>query len=115
MLKDDIKRCYHSWLEHLDEPSRMELESVDNSDLEDAFYRELAFGTGGLRGKLGLGPNRLNVITVGKATQGLANYLNAHFDNPSVALCRDTRHGSEEFVRRVSEVLAGNGIRSFLY
>lgn len=75
----------------------------------------MAFGTGGLRGKLGLGPNRLNVYTVGKATQGLADYLNNSFGSPSVALCRDTRHGSEEFVRRVAEVLAGNGIRSYLF
>ncbi len=82
---------------------------------EDAFYCDLAFGTGGLRGKLGLGPNRMNVYTVGKATQGLADYLNASFENPTVALCRDTRHGSEEFVRRVAEVMAGNGIKSFLY
>ena len=75
----------------------------------------MAFGTGGLRGKLGLGPNRLNIYTVGKATQGLADYLNGTFENPTVALCRDTRHGSEEFVRRVAEVLAGNGIRSYLF
>ncbi|MFQ7046560.1 MAG: phospho-sugar mutase [Collinsella sp.] len=75
----------------------------------------MSFGTGGLRGKLGLGPNRLNVYTVGKATQGLADYLNSAFENPTVALCRDTRHGSEEFVRRVAEVLAGNGIKSYLF
>ena len=83
--------------------------------VEDAFYRDLVFGTGGLRGKLGMGSNRMNAYTVGKATQGLADYLNANFKNPSVALCRDTRHGSEEFVRRAAEVLAGNGIKSYLY
>ena len=88
---------------------------LEEAQVEDAFFRELAFGTGGLRGKLGLGPNRLNVYTVGKATQGLADYLNSTFENPTVALCRDTRHGSEEFVRRVAEVLAGNGIKSYLF
>lgn len=82
---------------------------------DDAFYRELEFGTGGLRGVLGLGPNRMNVYTVGKATQGLADFLNCHFDNPVVALCRDTRHGSEELVRRAAEVLAGNGVKSYLF
>lgn len=85
------------------------------ADRDDAFYRELEFGTGGLRGKLGLGPNRMNQYTIGKATQGLADYLNSNFDNPVVALCRDTRHGSEEFVRRTAEVLAANGIKSYLF
>ncbi len=115
MHNDSIETRYEQWLGSLDEAGRAELEKLTDDVREDAFYRDLAFGTGGLRGKLGLGPNRLNVYTVGKATQGLADYLNANFQNPTVALCRDTRHGSEEFVRRAAEVLAGNGIRSFLY
>ena len=113
-IQDIGNECKH-WLDCLDEAGRAELENVDADAREDAFYRDLAFGTGGLRGKLGLGPNRMNVHTVGKATQGLADYLNANFEDPTVALCRDTRHGSEEFVRRVADVLAGNGIKSFLY
>ena len=115
MSIQDIGNEYKHWLDCLDEAARAELENVDADAREDAFYRDLAFGTGGLRGKLGLGPNRMNVHTVGKATQGLADYLNANFEEPTVALCRDTRHGSEEFVRRVADVLAGNGIKSFLY
>lgn len=107
--------CYTHWFDCLDEAGRAELANISGDSREDAFYRDLAFGTGGLRGKLGMGPNRMNAYTVGKATQGLANYLNANFESPSVALCRDTRHGSEEFVRRVAEVLAGNGIRTYLY
>lgn len=107
--------CYKHWFDYLDEAGRAELASISGDLREDAFYRDLAFGTGGLRGKLGMGPNRMNAYTVGKATQGLADYLNANFESPSVALCRDTRHGSEEFVRRVAEVLAGNGIRTYLY
>lgn len=103
------------WRESVIKAEAEMIGAMDGASLEDAFYRDLAFGTGGLRGKLGMGPNRMNAYTVGKATQGLADYLNANFDGPSVALCRDTRHGSEEFVRRVAEVLAGNGIKSFLY
>lgn len=106
---------YKHWFDCLDEAGRAELANISGESREDAFYRDLAFGTGGLRGKLGMGPNRMNAYTVGKATQGLADYLNANFESPSVALCRDTRRGSEEFVRRVAEVLAGNGIKSFLY
>lgn len=113
MLNKEISDKYQHWIKRCDR--RVDLQDLSETEITDSFFRELAFGTGGLRGKLGLGPNRLNVYTVGKATQGLADYLNNFFDSPSVALCRDTRHGSEEFVRRVAEVLAGNGIRSYLF
>ena len=111
----EIESCYETWLARCSDVERAELKVLKEDQIEDAFFRELAFGTGGLRGKLGLGPNRLNVYTVGKATQGLADYLNSTFENPTVALCRVTRHGSEEFVRRAAEVLAGNGIKSYLF
>ena len=112
-----IEETYRHWLDAVDEADKAQLEELagDPEALEDAFYRELAFGTAGLRGKLGLGPNRMNVYTVGKATQGLATYLNAHFDEPSVAVCRDSRHGGEAFVRCVAEVMAGNGIRTYAF
>ena len=105
------------WKKHVEgyELGALEALACDTVSFKDAFYRDLAFGTGGLRGKLGMGPNRMNVYTVGKATQGLADYLNARFENPSVALCRDSRHGGEEFVRRAAEVLAANGVRALLY
>lgn len=106
---------FKKWIARCNDAERVDLDKLDKSQIEDAFYRELAFGTGGLRGKLGFGPNRLNDYTVGKATQGLADYLNQYFDNPTVVLCRDTRHGSERFVRRTAEVLAGNGIKSYLF
>ena len=108
---------FSCWMNGVEGESRASLEVLrdDSAALEDAFYRDLAFGTGGLRGKLGMGPNRMNVYTVGKATQGLADYLNAHFEDPSVALCRDSRHGGEGFVRRAAEVLAANGVRALLY
>lgn len=115
MNNAEIKNCYETWLARCGDAEQADLQMLEEDQVEDAFFCELAFGTGGLRGKLGLGPNRLNVYTVGKATQGLADYLNSTFENPTVALCRDTRHGSEEFVRRVAEVLAGNGIRSYLF
>ena len=113
----EIELTCDLWVSHIEEAKVKEIEALrrDEVALEDAFYRDLAFGTGGLRGKLGMGPNRMNVYTVGKATQGLADYLNGHFENPSVALCRDSRHGGEEFVQRASEVLAANGIRALLY
>lgn len=113
MLNKEISDKYQHWIKCCDR--REDLRDLSETEITDSFFRELAFGTGGLRGKLGLGPNRLNVYTVGKATQGLADYLNNSFGSPSVALCRDTRHGSEDFVRRVAEVLAGNGIRSYLF
>ena len=113
MFNTDIFEKYQRWMKCCNHCE--DLQGLSENDIKDSFFRELSFGTGGLRGKLGLGPNRLNVYTVGKATQGLADYLNNSFDRPSVALCRDTRHGSEEFVRRVAEVLAGNGIKSYLF
>lgn len=101
----------------MSEANKAELEALSGSesDVEDAFYRDLAFGTGGLRGIVGMGPNRMNVYTVGKATQGLADYLNIRFDSPSVAIARDSRRMGEEFVRRTAEVLAANGIKAYLY
>lgn len=115
MINDGIVSVYDKWISHCDDSERYTLQQLSEVQIIDSFFRELSFGTGGLRGMLGLGPNRLNVYTVGKATQGLADYLNSAFENPAVALCRDTRHGSEEFVRRVAEVLAANGIRSYLF
>ena len=116
-MTNTIDETYRRWVDAVEDADRPALAALadDPAAVEDAFYRELAFGTGGLRGKLGLGPNRMNIYTVGKATQGLATYLNEHFENPSVAVCRDSRHGGEAFVRRVAEVLAGNGIRSYAY
>lgn len=115
LLRNEIENRYRKWLERVDDVSRAELEKGSLVAIEDAFYRDLAFGTGGLRGKIGLGPNRMNIYTVGRATQGLADWLRATSEAPTVALCRDTRHGSEELVRRTASVLAANGIRSYMY
>lgn len=93
------------------------LEANDQAAIADAFFRDLEFGTGGLRGILGAGTNRMNIYTVGKATQGLADYINrtAEEDIPSVAIARDSRNNGELFVRTAACVLAANGIRVHLY
>lgn len=105
------------WEDSLDEEGRALLAEAgrDPDALEDAFARDLRFGTGGLRGKVGVGPNRLNVWTVGKATQGLADWLNERFEGPSVVIARDSRRGGVEFSERAAEVLAANGVRAYLF
>lgn len=105
------------WLSCVNEADKGELVELakDEGSLRDAFYRDLAFGTGGLRGIVGMGPNRMNVYTVAKATQGLADYLNSRFDSPSVAIARDSRRMGDEFVHEAARVLAANGVRAFLY
>lgn len=113
--RGEAEGAFGRWLSSVPDAERTEILGMDGAEREDAFYRDLAFGTGGLRGRLGLGPNRINAYTVGKATQGLADYLRSKYEKPSVALCRDTRRGSEELVRRTAEVLAGNGIPSYLF
>lgn len=112
-LEDVISR----WADYIDDKDRGDLVAlfVDQTALKDAFAHNLVFGTGGLRGKVGIGSNRLNVWTVGKATQGLADYLNACFEGPSVAVARDSRRGGEAFVERITEVLAANGVRAYVF
>lgn len=111
------KEQYEQWLERVsaEEAEQLHEQAESIEELHDTFYRELAFGTAGLRGIIGLGPNRMNIYTVGKATQGLANYLNAHYENPSVAIARDSRNMGEEFVFAAASVLAANGIVAHVY
>ncbi|MEE0799884.1 MAG: phospho-sugar mutase [Gemmiger sp.] len=94
-----------------------ELEAVagDEAAVTDRFYRDLAFGTGGLRGVLGAGTNRMNLYTIRRATQGLADYLNASGLPRKVALAHDSRHKGELFCREAARVLAANGITAYLY
>ena len=103
------KERYEQWLndEFFDEATRKELEAItDEKEIEDRFYRDLEFGTGGLRGVIGAGTNRLNVYTVSQATQGLANYLNKNFKEPSVAIAYDSRIKSDKFAEAAAGVLA---------
>ena len=91
-------------------------ERADAQAIEDAFFQELEFGTGGLRGVLGAGTNRMNIYTVGKATQGIADYIKTHVGvDGTVAICFDSRINSRLFVETAAGVLAANGITSHIY
>ena len=94
-----------------------ELNSIENDSeaINDRFYRDLEFGTGGLRGVLGAGTNRMNIYTIRRATQGLADYVNDAFKNPSVAISYDSRIKSDVFAKAAAEVLAANGIHAYIY
>ncbi|GAA4394447.1 phospho-sugar mutase [Nibrella viscosa] len=93
------------------------MDSGSSTDLIDSFYKDLEFGTGGLRGIIGVGSNRMNRYTVGAATQGLANYLNAAFPNEQikVAIAHDSRRMSPEFARIVADIFSANGIEVYLF
>ena len=106
------------WLEKVKEPDlREELEAMrsDEQAAIEAFHQDLEFGTAGLRGTIGAGTDRMNVHTVGRATQGFADYLNANFDAPTVAIGRDSRNKGDEFVRRAASVFAANGVKTYVY
>ena len=112
----DIKDKYNLWLT-FDEDTRAELEAItDEKEIEDRFYKDLAFGTGGLRGIMGAGSNRMNKYTVGKATYGLANYLKSRNDGEiSVALAYDSRNNSSYFAKIAAGVFASCGFKVYLY
>ena len=113
----DYQKEYRRWLTKADmDPALLEeLRTMDEKQQEDAFYRDLSFGTGGLRGVIGAGTNRMNLYTVAKATQGLANYLKEHFRTPSVAIGFDSRINSELFSKVVARVFAANGVKVHIW
>lgn len=107
----DYKVKYNRWLEKAaDAEVHIELENMDEKTIEDAFYRDLAFGTGGLRGTIGAGTNRMNVYVVAKASQGLSQYLHEHFSSPAVVIGYDSRIKSDVFAKTAAGVFAANGI-----
>ncbi len=116
---EDFTELLDLWIANVDDPALLaeleQLKTGDETAMRDAFYQDLTFGTAGLRGIIGAGPNRMNVYTVAKATQGLADYINANFAEPSVAIARDSRIMGEEFVETAAGVLAANGIRALIY
>lgn len=116
---NEIESRYRAWRSRpdLDPALAAELASIegDEAAITDRFYRDLAFGTGGLRGVLGAGTNRMNIYTVRKATQGLADYLNATDLPKRVAIAHDSRHNGDLFARETARVLAANGITACLY
>ncbi len=110
---------YNLWCQNVNEDPDLisELESIkeDKEAISDRFYRDLEFGTGGLRGVIGAGTNRMNIYTVRRATQGFADYLNQEYKNPSVAISYDSRIKSDVFSKAAAEVLAANGIKVHIY
>ena len=112
----DINEKYEYWLT-FDDNTKNELESItDKKEIEDRFYKDLEFGTGGLRGIMGAGANRMNKYTVGKATKGLCEYLKNEFaGEKSVVIAYDSRNNSKAFAECAAEVLCYNGIKTFLF
>lgn len=118
----NYKKQYEYWINnpYFDEETKKELKNIENNekDIEERFYKDLEFGTGGLRGIIGAGTNRVNKYVVGKATQGLANYLLEEVKdakNKGVVIAYDCRHKSAEFAKRAALVLNANGIKSYLF
>ena len=112
-----MNKSYERWLQEADATLQSELRGMDAAAREDAFYRDLAFGTGGLRGVIGAGTNRMNIHTVRKASQGLADYVIRHFggEDRRIAVSYDSRILSEEFAHAAAGVFARNGIRALVY
>ena len=113
----NIEKSYERWLREADASLQPELRAMDEAAREDAFYRDLAFGTGGLRGVIGAGTNRMNIHTVAKASQGLADYVVKRFpvEKRRIAVSYDSRILSSEFARAASGVFAANGIEAMIY
>ena len=116
---NDVNKLYELWLENTadNEEIHGELLAIkgNGDEILDRFYRNLEFGTAGLRGVLGAGTNRMNTYTVCQATQGLADYLNSKFDSPSVAIGYDSRINSDVFSKQCAEVLAANGVKAYIF
>ena len=121
-LEEKVEKKVKSWLEgNYDEDTKAAIQKLmdegSSTELTDAFYKDLEFGTGGLRGLIGIGSNRMNRYTVGKATQGLANYLNKNFpdDEIKVAIAYDCRIKSDEFSQIIADIFSANGITVYLF
>lgn len=117
--QEQAVQAYERWLNSqvIDEASKNELRAIahNESEIADRFYKELEFGTGGLRGVIGAGSNRINIYTVGKATQGLAAVLKQEYETPSAVIAYDSRHFSPEFALEAALVLAGNGVKAYVF
>ena len=112
----DYREKYEQWLNHpnLVEEVKKQLREMTDQQIKDAFYTDVAFGTAGMRGLMGYGPNRLNIYTIRKATQGFANYLN-HNNKHSVAIAYDNRYNSKDFAFDCAKLLASNGIEVYIF
>lgn len=118
-IKNSALTEYRRWLEKTTDNQEIQkelLEIKDNEDeIIDSFYKDLHFGTSGIRGILGAGTNRINEYVVRRATQGLSDYLNKAYENPSVVISYDSRKKSYEFAQETAKVLSGNGIRAYIF
>jgi phosphoglucomutase len=117
-MEANIQHKINAWLSgNYDEATKQAIQEMNEKDLVDAFYKDLEFGTGGLRGIMGVGSNRMNRYTVGAATQGLANYLKKTFPNEQikVAIAHDSRNNSPEFANIVADVFSANGIYVYFF
>lgn len=119
---NEAGKRYKHWVDHPDLPTHLKEELIriehDNKEIEDRFYKHLEFGTGGLRGVIGAGTNRINIYTIRKATQGLAQYISRFGQEAKgrgVAIAHDPRHQSKEFAEEAARVLAYNGIKAYLF
>ena len=116
---ENCMKLYRQWLTCATEDPDLQTEltavAQDENEIFERFYKELDFGTAGLRGVIGAGTNRMNVYTVRKATQGLADYLNKQYKMPAVAIAYDSRIKSELFARAAAENLAANGVRAYVF
>lgn len=114
----ETRKAYELWLSNAVEDQDLvnELKSIEGNedDIFDRFYTELKFGTAGLRGVIGAGTNRMNIYTVRRATQGLANFLNKKYENPSVAISHDSRIKADVFAKEAARVLAANGVKAYI-
>ena len=116
----DYKEIYREWLSnpYFDEETKAELKAIENdeNEIKERFYKDLEFGTAGLRGIIGAGTNRMNKYVVRRATQGLANYIKKQGRKENaVAIAYDSRHGSIEFSREAALCLAANGIKAYRF
>lgn len=111
----DYRKEYERWLNCADAHTVEQLKEYSEKEIEDSFYRNLAFGTGGLRGTIGAGTNRMNIYTVGKASQGLADYLNSNFEKPSVVIGYDSRINSDVFADTAAKIFSANGIHVYMW
>ncbi|MBQ9024491.1 MAG: phospho-sugar mutase [Bacilli bacterium] len=108
---------YYEWLnnEYIDNEDKKILKNMSKEEIEESFYENLSFGTAGIRGKMGLGSNKINKYTIGKVTVGLSNYLNKKYDNPSVVIAYDTRNNSKDFALETALILNYYGIKTYLF
>ncbi|MBO4285807.1 MAG: phospho-sugar mutase [Bacilli bacterium] len=118
MLEENVKQNYQRWLKRVDDSDLLsDLQSMNEETINDAFYRELEFGTAGLRGVLGAGTNRMNIYVVAKASQGLAEYVVKNYkpEDRKIAISRDSRLNSDLFADVAAQVFAANGIKVYTY